>query len=265
MRKLKILLFAMMLSVASAQAQVCEKLVVTGPPNSPPSSWLMDGKLVGASVDLVNIVAKKAGVKTVETKIYPNWNDALESTYRGESDLIFSAAWSIDRARYLNFVQPAYASQFLYVVVKKGNAFPLLKYEDLTNKKGGSVRGEAYGDSKFGQYVEKHVNLTRTNSLDELFDLLLDGKIDFAFGYENTITNKVFSSNLASKVEYVTTFPFEADTYFAFSKRSKCYEALSKAFADQVVKATQERIYFQLMKKYRTIADETELDQKKTK
>ena len=269
MRNLKLFLIALTMLGALAQvnahAQTCEKLIVTGPPNSPPSSWLMNGKMVGASVDLVTRVANGAGVKKVETNIDPTWNDALEATYRGETDLIFSAAWSNDRAQYLNYIQPPYASQFLYVVVRKGHTFPLLKYEDLASKKGAAVKGEAYGDSKFGQYVEKNLNLTRANSLDELFDMLLEGKIDFAFGYENTITSKVFSSNLASKVEYISTFPYHAETYFAFSKRSKCYEAIAKAFAAEVVKASREYSYFQLMKKYRIIADESELEKTKGK
>jgi len=244
-----------------AVAQVCDRLVITGPPAGPPSSWVSDGKLMGASVDFVREVALAAGVKTVETKVYESWAKALDATQRGEVDLIFSAAWSEERARflnfYLNFIQPGYAGQYLYVIVRKGERFPLRKYADLKGRKGVAGRGEAFGNSKFGVFVESELSLERSPTITRSFELLLDGKVDYILAYANAANSEIFVNNLGEKVEVVTTFPFYAETYIAVSKRSKCAESIGPKLSKEIEVAKQKNLYFLLTNKYRNIFNES--------
>jgi len=251
------LFFATSIWCSLATAQVCEKLVITGPPAGPPSSWLDGGKLVGASVDFVSVVALAAGVKTVETKAYDSWARALDATQRGEVDLIFSAAWSEERARFLNFIQPGYAGQYLYVIVRKGERFPLRKYSDLKGRKGVAGRGEAFGNSKFGVYVENELKLERSPTITRSFELLLDGKVDYILAYENAANSEIFINNLGEKVEVVSTYPFYAETYIAISKRSKCAESLGPRLSKEIEVAKQKNLFFLLTNKYRNIFNES--------
>jgi len=250
-------LFVTSLWSSLAIAQVCEKLVITGPPAGPPSSWLDNGKLVGASVDFVREVAIAAGVKTVETKAYDSWAKALDATQRGEVDLIFSAAWSPERARFLNFVQPGYAGQYLYVIVRKGERFPLRKYADLKVRKGVAGRGEAFGNSKFGEYVENELNLERSPTISHSFELLLNGKVDYILAYENAANSEIFINNLGDKVDVVSTYPFYAETYIAISKRSKCAGTLGPRLTKEIEVAKQKNTFFLLTNKYRNIFNES--------
>lgn len=238
-------------------AQVCDKLVITGPPAGPPSSWVSDGKLMGASVDFVRGVALAAGVKTVETKAYESWAKALDATQRGEVDLIYSAAWSEQRARYLNFIQPGYAGQYLYVIVRKGERFPLRKYSDLKGRKGVAGRGETFGNSKFGVFVESELSLERSPTITRSFELLLDGKVDYILAYENAANSEIFANNLGEKVEVVSTYPFYAETYIALSKRSKCAESIGPKLSKEIEAAKQKHLYFLLTNKYRNIFNES--------
>jgi len=244
---------ALCTSTASFSQQVCSTLTVTGPPQGPPSSWVQDGKLVGASVDFIRHIAKEAGVKEVKFIVYENWSQALEATREGQVDVLFSAAWSTVRSQYLNYIQPAYASQNLFVIVRHGERFPLRRYDDLKSRTGIAGLGESYGDSKFGQFVEKELNLKRSNNIGESFERLMAGEVDYMLAYENAALSEIFLRNLPGKVEIVNTFPYRTDTFITFSKRSKCYAGLADKFSQEIAEAKQDNLFFRLMNKYRDI------------
>jgi ABC-type amino acid transport substrate-binding protein len=232
-----------------ALSETCKTLVITGPPNSPPSSWVMDQKLVGASVEFIEKIAKEAGIDKVENKVFGSWNEALEAARLGQVDLIFSAAFSAERERYLNFIYPSYTGQHLYVVVRKGESFPLLKYDDLLGRRGAAGVGEAFGQGAFSQFVNKKLTLVRTPSFPDSLELLFNNKVDYILGYENTVNSTIFTDNLIGKVDIVLTFPFYADTFLALSKRSKC-SSFAPSLSAEIKKADKNNLYYQLSIKY---------------
>lgn len=250
-----IFLFGAGLWCGSAFAQVCQSLVISGPPQSPPSSWIMDQKLVGASVEFVEAVALAAGVKTVEKRVFDTWSDALNATRLGEVDLLFSTGFSAERERFLNFLQPSYAGQFLYVVVREGERFPLLKYEDLLGRRGAGGIGEAYGSGEFDKFVKNNLNLVRSPTISDSLALLFDKKVDYVLGYSNAVNSEIFTKNLLEKVDIVLTYPYFAETYIALSKRSKC-TSLAAALSTEIKKAEKNNLYYLLSKKYLAIFEQ---------
>lgn len=236
-----------------ATAQVCEKVVITGPPAGPPSSWLYNDKLIGASVDFVKAVLLEAGVKAVEIKPYISWVDALNATQKGEVDLIFSAALSEERARFLNFIRPSYSGQNILVIVRKGERFPLRKYADFKNRTGAAGAGEAFGNSQFSEYVKREPNILRTPTIAHSFELLLAGKVDYILSYENAANSMIFSNNLGEKVDIVTTYPFYAETYIAVSKRSRCSQFLGTNLPKEIELANRKNLFHSLTNKYRAV------------
>lgn len=245
------LIIALSFWCSAAFSQTCDKLVITGPPSGPPSSWVQNGELIGASVDFVRNVALAAGVKTVEVRPYGTWPQALKAAQVGDVDLIFSAAWSQERARYLNFIQPSYAGQFLYVIVRKGHKFPLRKYTDLKGRKGVAGQGETYGDSKFGSFVETELSLERSPSITNSFKLLFEGKVDYILAYANAANSEIFTQNIGDKVEIISTYPFFAETFIALSRRSKCAATLGPLLSKQIEIAKQKNLYHLFSLKYR--------------
>jgi polar amino acid transport system substrate-binding protein len=209
----------------------------------------MDQKLVGASVEFVETVALAAGIQNVEKRVFNTWPEALDAARLGQVDLIFSVALSDERERYLNFIFPSYAGQFLYVVVRKGESFPLLKYDDLLGRKGGAGIGESYGGGKFDQFVSKKLSLVRSPNISDSLELLFDNKVDYVLGYENAINSEIFTKNLLGKLDIVLTYPSYAETYLALSKRSKC-SSLVKDLSAEIKKADQNNLFYLLSKKY---------------
>lgn len=233
----------------AAFSETCKTLVITGSPSSPPSSWVVDQKLVGASIEFIEKIALTAGVKKVEKKVFNTWQEALDATRLGHVDLVVSAAYSAERERYLNFIHPNYAGQNLYVVVRKGERFPLLQYNDLLGRRGAAGLGEVYGQGAFGQFVNKKLNLVRSATFPDSLDLLFNNKVDYILGYENDVNSTIFTKDLVEKVDIVLTFPFYADTYMALSKRSKCY-SLAANLSAEIKKANKINLYYQLATKY---------------
>ncbi len=249
---------ASILIAGSVQAQVCDSVTVTGPPSGAPSSWAYNGTLVGASVELAQMTLRAAGVKNVTIKTFPSWTEALESTRRGDVDMIFSAGWSSERARYLTYVYPAYAYQFLQVIVRKGTGFPLNSYADLKGRVGIAGRGETFGDSTFGLFVEKELQLQRSPNISASIDKLLAGDVDYVLAYENAAYSEIYTKDLGDKVSILPTYPFRVDTFFAFSKRSKCASALIPKVEAEILKAAKRNEFYLLTKKYRMLFNESQ-------
>jgi len=260
-KKMKKLWFflAVVLCLASGSgvAQVCSTLTVTGPPKAAPSSWLSDGKLIGAGVEFAEVVARSAGIDNVVMRPYPTWREALDAAYRGEVDVVISANWSEERERYLDFVRPAMSSQFLYVVVRRGEAFELNNLENLKPLAGAMEAGGTFGDGFFGQFVKKNLNLTIAPGIDKVIDLLIDKKVDYIFGYENSIYEQMMTRNLGTTIQVLNTYPTRSEGFLAFSKRSKCSAQVRDKFSEQVALAQKMRRYPALLNKYREVFNES--------
>ena len=245
------------LASGSSIAQMCSTITVTGPPAAAPSSWLSDGKLIGAAVEFTKAISDAAGISKVEVRPYPTWREALAAVYRGEVDVLFSANWSEERERYLDYVRPAMSSQFLYVVVRRGEAFELNKLENLKSLNGASGAGETYGDGFFGQFVKNNLNLIKAPSIDKVIDLLIDKKVDYILGYENAVYEQMMIRSLGSSLQILNTYPTRSEGFLAFSKRSQCGLEVREKFAEQLVLAQKMRRYPALLGKYREVFNES--------
>ena len=245
------------LTTSLAVAQECSRLIVTGPPAAAPASWVDEkGKLTGAAVEFVVSLARTAGFKDIELRTFPTWSLSLQAAYRGEVDIIFSTNWSEERDRYLDYVRPAMSGQFLNVVVRRGEAFTLNSLDGLLGRTGANSEGETYGDGYFGDFVRKQLTLTKAPSIEKVFDLLLEKKVDYILGFENAVYEQIMVRNLGTQLQSLNTFPTRVEGFIAFSKRSKCSEAVRDKFADQVAVPASSQHYRLLMIKYREIFNE---------
>lgn len=259
MKKLKILFIVLLSSiVGSALAQTCDSISISGPVSDAPDSWAVDGQLIGAGIELAQKTLKAAGVKNIKVVRYETWAEALAATRSGELDMIISVGWSSDRSRYLSFVYPSYVNQFLYVIVRRGETFPLNRYSDLKGRRGISEAGVSFGNSAFASFVEDELQLLQSPSLGDSFDRLLNREVDFILAYRFAATSEMYRRDLADKVQVLATYPFRIDNFFAFSKRSKCASVLLDKVGVEIEKANKANQYFLLLNKYRSIFNETQ-------
>jgi len=259
--KMKKLCFVLVLwlglSNGAALAKECKKVTLTGPPGSAPSSWTLEGKLVGAAVEFVEGISRAAGLTQVEVRAFPTWTESLQAVYRGEVDVIFSANWSEERERYLDYVRPSMSSQFLNIVVRRGETFDLNKLEDLTTRPGAAPAGDGYGDGHFGTFVKKNLKLQRAPNTAQAIDLLLEKKVDYVFGFEDAVFSQLTSRNLGTALQVMNTYPTRAEGFIAFSKRSLCGSEMRQKFSEQVALANANHSFRALMTKYREVFNET--------
>ena len=257
MKKLWLFLVPLLgLSNGLAMAQGCSTVIISGPPSAAPSSWVQEGKLIGAAVEYTQTVALAAGVKNVEVRQYATWSATLAAAYTGEIDVVFSANWSEERDRYLNYVRPAMSVQFLNILVRRGEAFDLLKLDDLLGRRGGAAAGDTFGSGFFGTFAQEKLKLQTASNIKEAVDLLLEKKVDYIFGWENAVYEQLLVRNLGTQLEVLDTYPTRAEGFIAFSKRSKCGEAVRLQFADQVSLLNSKHLYKNLLKKYRETFNE---------
>ncbi|PHY05135.1 MAG: hypothetical protein CK528_15930 [Alcaligenaceae bacterium] len=231
-------------------APVCDTLIVTGPTDDAPDSWLTDGKLDGVAIKFAQRLAEKAGVTTVITKHYPTWTDTIAAVNDGEADLIVSAIFSDDRNRYWNFVVPQYGESPVVIVTKKSKKFPLLRLDDLLNKKGAKVKDQAFGSSLLHQFLEDKAKPTSIDSVDQMMNGLATDQFDYGIAYKFGLDRYLMVGGLFQEYAYLTTYPYFGDLHFAFSKQSHCGQKLMPRFEAELKKALNENKFYSMRQEY---------------
>jgi polar amino acid transport system substrate-binding protein len=223
-------------AIASAQSD-CRSLVITGHPSYMPIAWADKGTIVGAAPDLVAAIARNLGVKTVNSKDYGSWEKAQAAVRSGEADVIFGIYKNDERMKWLDYVEPAFMTDPVSVVVRQGEGFAFSKWEDLKGRKGVTNAGESFGN-KFDGFMASTLTVKRAQGVDKAFEALMDRSADYLIIalYPGRILARELG--LAAKVEFL---PQEVDSfgmYVGFSKKSKC-NSIKIAFADNLRKEVE--------------------------
>lgn len=101
--------------------------------NWAPFNFNENGAPKGLSVDFMNLVAQKTGLK-VEYVTGPNWNDFLEMMKNGSLDVMLNIVKNDEREKFLSFTNP-YQLVPHCIVTKSSDARNYKKYEDILDKK----------------------------------------------------------------------------------------------------------------------------------
>lgn len=249
MKKFAFMLFvSLLLSPVFAYADSCQSLVITGHPTYSPIAWAVKGKIVGAAPEMVADIAKDLGVKKVISKNFGTWAKAQKAAKVGEADIIFGIYKNDERIGYLNYVEHPFMRDPVVVAVRKGNAFPFEKWDDLMGKKGITNEGESYGN-EFDAFMNKNLNVARSKGIDKAIQALLNKKVDYVIIAMYPGRNEIRKLKLTSKVEFLQKEISSFDMYIAFSKKSKCYDALKDGFAAKVKEYTEQGKVKQLLDK----------------
>ncbi len=237
MKKYLIPLIVLMALPTWAQADsVCPTLVITGHPAYAPVAWAAQGSIVGAAPDLVTSIALRLGVKKVVSKDFGSWEKAQEAAKSGEADVIFGIYKNDERASYLDYIEPPFMTDPVAIVVRKGEAFPYGKWDDLKGKKGVTNAGESYG-GEFDAFMAKNLTVWRAQGVVKAFEALLNRQADYLIIGLYPGKNEARQRGIASKVEFLPKELLSSDMYIAFSKQSKCYSPLSATFTGNIQSA----------------------------
>jgi polar amino acid transport system substrate-binding protein len=222
-------------STAAFAADDCAKIVATGHPQYPVIAFRQGDNLVGAAPSLVEAIAKKLNVP-LESKFMRNWADAQAAARDGKADMIYGIYYNDERAKYLDYVKPAFMFDDVAIFVPKGKAFPFTGKDDLVGKKGVTNQGESYGN-EFDAFMKEKLDVARANGIDAAFKELLDGKADYLIAGYYPGNAEAAKDGVKDRVEVLDQALLTAEMFVAFSKKSPC-TALADKFGQAITEMT---------------------------
>jgi polar amino acid transport system substrate-binding protein len=227
---------ALTLASASAfAAEDCAKIVATGHPQYPVIAFQQGDTLAGAAPALVEAIAKKLNIP-LESKFMGSWADAQAAARDGTADMIYGIYYNDERAKYLDYVHPAFIYDDVAIFVAKGKAFPFKSQEDLVGKKGVTNEGESYG-TDFDAFMKDKLDVARAAGIDAAFKELLAGNADYLIaGYYPGLAEAA-KEGIKDQIEVLDQAVVTAEMFVAFSKKSPC-TALSEKFGQAITELT---------------------------
>jgi len=237
-------LAALTFSVNAAHAaDTCTKIVSTGHPQYPTISFKDGDSITGAAPALVEAVAKDLDIP-LESKFMGSWSDAQAAARDGKADMIVGVYHNDERAKYLDFVQPAFIFDPVVVFVAKDKPFDFKGQDDLIGKKGATNKGESYG-SKLDAFIKDKLTVTRTDGIDDALKDLAAGKVDYVIAGYYPGDAELSVLGLDDKVEALEPALLSAEMFVAFSKKSPC-AALASKFSKGITKLTTDGSFHQI-------------------
>ncbi len=164
-----------------------------------------DGKLSGIIIDLYDEIQDITGIK-VNMEI-DTWSSTIKKAKEGKIDGLLVSTYSL--AKFLNFNHTIpFASGSPTVFTKNNAQFIVNSDKDLIGKKVSVIKGNFIVNRALKPYKEK-IEIIETDSALKMLTMLLEGKVDAAYGlsYHNYLIGK--HALLGIKPSYFTS-PVEA-------------------------------------------------------
>ncbi len=162
--------------------------------NWPPFNFNVNGKAEGYSIDLMNILAKKIGVKVVYVSGY-SWGDFLQMLPTNALDVMINVSITDERKKTMVFTHPfLHAKNAIYTNVKKQAYYTL---DELRGKKVALVK-----DFFIQKYIQKHYPNIEQVLVPDLLSALQElsfEKVDAVVG-KQVVVDYILRENLLSSV-----------------------------------------------------------------
>jgi len=207
----------------------------------PPYVDLVDNKLVGENIDIINLLASSIKLTPVFLRCPPV--RCLAMIKNGQADMLLGLSKLPSREKDLIFLNPPYLLQHqpLSFFTLKENNISITHFNDLESLLVGTLRGAAYFPLFDNNKTIKKVELT---SREQLVNMLLKARIDTFLEREESVLPLLSTKEDKDKItiaEYQYNKPI--NSYIVLSKHStaKVYadqlsQVLAKAMADGTIK-----------------------------
>lgn len=171
---------ALVAALPARANEPCKNLVVTGNPEYPPFLWrdpADENRLIGASADLMQLLAKEIGV-TVEVRYAGSWARVQEEAKLGHVDLIAGAFFTLPRLEYMDYFYPSFKEVKTVIWVRANQSFRYAKWSDLAGKSGLTVINNSFGE-EFDRYAKNSLKIATVPSLEQALKMLGLGRADY--------------------------------------------------------------------------------------
>jgi polar amino acid transport system substrate-binding protein len=176
----------------------------------------VEGVPTGINIDIMTIVAERLGMG-IRFESYP-FKRVLVLLKSGDIDIAGGLEKNPERAMFADFLEPAYQKTRKIFVMKKGSTKVLEKYEDLYRLKVG-LRA---GTKQFEPFdSDEGIVKVETNSVDQLFSMLLFDRYDVAVGGNIQLLYAAKTQGYADKIQIADyRLDLGAGGHFALSQKS---------------------------------------------
>ncbi|MCX9149871.1 transporter substrate-binding domain-containing protein [Pseudomonas asgharzadehiana] len=157
----------------------CERLVITGSPDTPPLLWRDPQDpthLIGATADVLQQVTKDLGVK-IDLLYGGNRSMALDEVRSGRMDIFADAPLNHAQLGNFDYIHPALVQTDYRVWTRTDSALVYASATDLQGFKGAA--SERARLSQGFETLAQHLTLQRFPSLTPAFQKLLLGEVDY--------------------------------------------------------------------------------------
>ncbi|MBT5186764.1 MAG: transporter substrate-binding domain-containing protein [Kordiimonadaceae bacterium] len=162
-----------------------------------PIQFMRNGKANGLSIDYINLIAGKVGLKVEYVNGF-TWEQHIEKIYNKELDIISSISSTLGRDEFLYFSDPYI--HLPYVYYGRVGSDPINDIEDLEGKRIGAIDGWNTTETYKKDY--KHLILVEQSSSEEALQSLSDGSID-VFIVPEVIGNYIIRQNFITGLEII--------------------------------------------------------------
>ncbi len=172
----------------------------------------------GIDVEIVQEIARQLQLKI--EYVHCTWNRCLELMKNGEVDLLSSVYKRPEREKYMFYLNSPYLDQLpiAFYYLKEKN-YPIQSYEDIYQfERVGVLQGASYFE-RFDQ--DSRVKKFEVSSQDQLFPMLLAGRLDIIAGYVPTENYRLTTEGYRGKIERSSyEFAEQVPVYMSISKKS---------------------------------------------
>lgn len=240
-------------SPSLAAGGVCERIVVTGNADYPPLLWIdpeNPARLTGAAVELLEKALQDSGIH-VDALHVGSWDKAQQEVRSGRVDMLAGSFLTPERLNEVDYVYPPYLDIPSVIFVRRGEAFPFSGWDDLRGKQGSSLASSSFG-AAFDSFARDHLDLLATASIDQAFEQLLSGKVDYLIHERHQGQALAAQRNVLDQLDILEGSLINEPLYFSISHHSACNSPMLRAaLAKGVYKLVREGEPRRLLDKHR--------------
>ena len=205
-------------------APLCSKVVISGHPDYPPTTWYDGTRLRGGWHAIAARVFSDLGVP-YEFSYQGPWARVLSAAQGGRIDFIGTLKINPERQQYLTFSSVAGTPAPITVFTRRDAGLKYSGKEDLMGKLGGRTRGEGYG-GEVDSFVNNWLMTEEVASFEINLKKLELGRIAYVITGYYPGTSKLALLGLEDKVVPLKPNLSEDLNHFAFVTKSPCLKHL---------------------------------------
>ena len=253
MRTFHFILVAISLFASSfiyAKGCIDNTAIISAGSTYPPLSWYRDGKLTGASIELIKNIFAELGIDAIPDAGGP-WKRVVLRAKKGQLDMLVGVRRNEYREKFLSFIEPPISPAAQSIFIRKTDMDEYDDWNKLKNKVGSTTLGVSFGP-EFDKFSKENLYIEQVRSVDQNFKKLLKNRVDYILGPLLPTLLYIEKNGYRYKIKSVKKPLLIIDEFVAFSNNSNCkqhIEYFKKRIKEQIhngdMDALMEKYYLQ--------------------